>query len=129
MRRFFVVSPDPPITEVEVQFLARVRQKVERVIVVLKKTDTLEPDEVEPVASFLRDVLAEQAGPDKATPIFCLSGRCGLRVRLAGDPDTLKASGLAQLEAHLVQFLAQEKQATLRKAIVRSRHGRRWRRL
>ena len=48
----FVVSPDPPITEVEVQFLARVRQKVERVIVVLNKIDTLEPDEVEPVATF-----------------------------------------------------------------------------
>jgi GTPase SAR1 family protein len=115
----FVVSPDPPITEVEVQFLARIREKVERVIVVLNKTDTLEPDEVEPVASFLRGVLAEQAGLDKATPIFCLSGRRGLRARLAGDLDTLKASGLAQLEAHLVQFLAQEKQATLRKAIVR----------
>lgn len=34
----FVVSPDPPITEVEVQFLARVRQTVARVIVVLNKT-------------------------------------------------------------------------------------------
>jgi GTPase SAR1 family protein len=115
----FVVSPDPPITEVEVQFLARVRQNVGRVIVVLNKIDTLEPDEVEPVVTFLRDVLAEQAGLNKVSPIFCLSGRRGLRARLAGNPDALKASGLTQLEAHLVQFLAREKQATFRIAIAR----------
>jgi hypothetical protein len=57
--------------------------------------------------------------PNTATPIFCLSARRGLRARLAGDPDSLKASGLAQIEAHLAQFLAQEKQATLRTAIAR----------
>ena len=115
----FVVSPDPPITEVEVQFLARVRQMVGRVIVVLNKIDTVEPDEGVAIAGFLRGVLAEQAGLDTATPIFCLSGRRGLRARLAGDIDSLKASGLAQIEAYLTQFLAQEKQATLRTAIAR----------
>jgi GTP-binding protein EngB required for normal cell division len=115
----FVVSPDPPITEVEVQFLARVRQTVARVIVVLNKIDTLEPDERATVAAFLRDVLAEQAGLDTATPIFCLSSRNGLRARLAGDTDALEASGLAQLETHLTQFLAQEKQVTLCVAVAR----------
>jgi hypothetical protein len=115
----FVVSPDPPITEVEVQFLARVRQTVARLIVVLNKIDTLEPDELATVTAFLRRVLTEQAGLDPATPIFCLSGRRGLRARLAGDADALDASGLAELEAHLTQFLAHEKHATLRAAVAR----------
>ncbi len=89
----FVVSPDPPITEVEVQFLACVRQMVGRIIVVLNKIDTVEPDEEVQIAAFLRSVLAEQAGLDTATPIFYLSGRYGLRARLAGDTDALRASG------------------------------------
>jgi Dynamin family len=115
----FVVSPDPPITEVEVQFLARVRQTVARLIVVLTKIDTLEPHELSAVTAFLRGVLAEQAGLDTATPIFCLSGRHGLRARLAGNVAALEVSGLAQLEAHLTQFLVQEKRATLRAAVAR----------
>ena len=82
---FFVVSPDPPITEVEVQFLASVRQTVARIIVVLNKIDTVEPDERIIVEAFLRRVLAEQAGLDMTTPIFCLSGRDALRARLVGD--------------------------------------------
>jgi Dynamin family len=115
----FVVSPDPPITQVEVQFLARVRQTVAQLIVVLTKIDTLEPHELTEVTAFLRGVLAEQAGLDRATPIFCLSGRSALRARLAGDAAALEVSGLAHLEAHLTQFLVQEKQATLGAAVAR----------
>lgn len=115
----FVVSPDPPITEVEVQFLASVRQTVARIIVVLNKIDTVEPDERIIVETFLRRVLAEQAGLDMTTPIFCLSGRDGLRARLVGDSGALKASGIAELEAYLTQFLALEKQTTLRAAAAR----------
>jgi GTP-binding protein EngB required for normal cell division len=115
----FVVSPDPPITEVEVQFLARVRQTVARLIVVLNKIDTLEPNELTEATAFLRGVLAEQAGLDTTTPIFCLSGRHALRARLAEDAAALQVSGLAHLEAHLTQLLVQEKQATLRAAVAR----------
>ena len=113
----FVVSPDPPITEVEVQFLARVRHTVARLIVVLNKIDRLEPDELSEVTAYLRGVLSEQAGLNTATPILCLSARRRLRAFLAGDTAGLEASGLAQLEAHLTQFLVQEKQATFRAAI------------
>jgi GTP-binding protein EngB required for normal cell division len=115
----FVVSPDPPITEVEVQFLASVRQTVARIIVVLNKIDTVDPDERIIVEAFLRRVLAEQAGLDMTTPIFCLSGRDGLRARLVGDCGALEASGIAGLEAYLTQFLALEKQTTLRAAVAR----------
>jgi hypothetical protein len=99
--------------------LTRVRQTVARLIVVLNKIDTLDPGERGTAAAFLRRVLTEQAGLDAATPIFCLSSRQGLRARLAGDAEALRASGLAELEAHLTQFLAHEKQATLRAAVAR----------
>jgi len=64
-------------------------------------------------------VLTEQAGLDAGTPIFCLSGRRGLRARLAGDAHALEDRGLGELQTHLTQFLTHEKQATLRAAVAR----------
>jgi Dynamin family len=115
----FVVSPDPPISEVEVEFLARVRKTVARLIIVLNKIDTLESEDRVTAAAFLRRVLSEQQCAEPAVPIFCLSGRAGLRARLAGNAHAVTASGLLELEAHLVQFLTHEKLATLRVAVAR----------
>lgn len=115
----FVVSPDPPITEVEIQFLSRIRETVVRLIVVLNKVDTLEPDERETATAFLRRMLSEQAGINGETPIFRVSARGALRALEAGDAGALEASGFPALEAHLTQFLAHEKQATLHAAVAR----------
>lgn len=115
----FVLSPDPPITEVEVTFLTRIRPTVARLIIVLNKTDTLEPPELQTAATFLRRVLTEQAHLDPATPIFCLSARAACRANEAGDTDARRASGIEELAAHLTQFLAHEKRATLHAAVAR----------
>lgn len=64
----FVVSADPPITEVEVEFLKLVRQKMARVFFILNKMDYLEGDERRTAVSFLRQVLCEQVGFDSPPP-------------------------------------------------------------
>jgi hypothetical protein len=46
----------PPISEVEVEFLARVRKTVARLIIVLNKIDTLESEDRVTAAAFLRRV-------------------------------------------------------------------------
>jgi ribosome biogenesis GTPase A len=115
----FVVSPDPPITEIEIDYLARIRQTVARLIVVLNKIDILEPDEREKAATFLRNALVDHAGLDPFTPIFSLSARDGLRAKESGDFRGVEASGLAELEKHLIQFLASEKRETLNAAVAR----------
>ena len=115
----FVLSPDPPISEVESQFLARVRKTVARLIIVLNKIDTVEAEDRVTAVGFLRRVLSEQKCLEPAAPIFCLSGRRGLRTKLAGDAHALAESGLLELEAYLTQFLTHEKEATLRAAVAR----------
>jgi GTP-binding protein EngB required for normal cell division len=115
----FVVSPDPPITQVEIEFLARIRQTAARIIVVLNKIDMLEMKERDIAAAFLRRVLTEQVKLDAATPIFCLSARKALRALETGDTEAFDASGLPALEAHLTKFLATEKRATLNAAVAR----------
>lgn len=116
----FVVSPDPPITPVEVEFLARIRQTVAHLTIVLNKIDTLEPNEQSTAVAFLRGVLTEEAQLPADTPIFCLSARGALRTMQNGEDRTaLEATGFLELERRLGQFLATEKQTTLKAAIAR----------
>jgi GTPase Era involved in 16S rRNA processing len=113
-----VVSADPPITEIEIEYLARIRQTVARLIVVLNKIDLIEPHEREKAAAFLRSALVDH-GLDPFTPIFSLSARDALRAKESGDAEVFAASGFAELEKHLVQFLANEKRETLNAAVAR----------
>jgi len=114
-----VVSADPPITEIEIDYLARIRQTVARLIVVLNKIDVIEPHEREKAAAFLRNALVDHAGVDPFTPIFSVSARDALRAKESGDAEAFAASGFGELEEHLVQFLASEKRETLNVAIAR----------
>ena len=115
----FVVSADPPITEVEIDYLSRIRQTVVRLIIVLNKIDMIEPHEREKAASFLRTALVDHARLDPFTPIFSLSARDALRARESSDAESFAASGFAELEKHLVQFLENEKSETLNAAVTR----------
>jgi ribosome biogenesis GTPase A len=113
----FVVSADPPITEVEVDYLARIRQTVARLIIVLNKIDVIEPHEREKASAFLRDALVDHAGLDPFTPIFSVSARDALRAKESGNAEAFATDGFAELEKHLVQFLASEKRETLNVAV------------
>jgi hypothetical protein len=112
-----VVSPDPPITEVEIEYLARIRETVARLIVVLNKIDIVESHEREKAVTFLRDALVDHAGLDPFTPIFSLSARDALRAKESGNAEAFGVSGFAELEKHLLQFLATEKHETLNAAV------------
>ena len=115
----FVVSADPPITEIEIEYLARIRQTVARLIIVLNKIDVIELQDREKAASFLRTALVDHAGLDPFTSIFSLSARDALRAKESGNSEAFAASGFAELEKHLVQFLANEKRETLNAAVAR----------
>lgn len=113
----FVVSADPPITEVEVDFLRQVRQKVHRLFFIFNKVDYLDAAERATALDYLRRVLASQTEAAPEVPILCVSARRGLQAKLEADPERLKASGLEEIEEHLVRFLMQEKAAVLHAAI------------
>ena len=115
----FLVSADPPITEVELDFLRQVREKVPRLFFVLNKVDYLNNHELEEALAFYQDILAEQAAWNGEFPVFCISARQGLDARLCTDPEGWAASGMAQLESFLVDFLAREKFNALADAISR----------
>ena len=114
-----VVSAGPPITEIEIAYLARIRQTMARLIVVLNKIDIIEPHERQKVVAFLRDALVDHAGLDPFTPIFSLSARDALRAKESGNAEALSASGFDELENSVLEFLATEKRQILNAAVAR----------
>ena len=113
----FLVSADPPITEVEVAFLKEVRTKVPRLFFILNKVDYLSEQERQTAVEFLKKVLVEQVGIQVAAPVFCVSARTGLAARRDADASRWQQSGLAEVESHLIGFLAFEKASALAEAL------------
>lgn len=112
----FVLSADPPITEVEVEFLKAVKGKVARLIFVFNKVDYFSPDERWEAVGFLRRVLRDRVKLEGETHIFEVSARRALEARTHAAPRT-DDSGMSELESYLGDFLVAEKEAVLQDAI------------
>jgi Dynamin family len=107
----FVLSPDPPITEVELGYLDNVRRVIPKLYFALNKIDLLSPDEQDIALSFLANVLEDKLGPGRATRIFTVSAKAGLSAKQEGDGAALAASGLLELEQALADELTSEERA------------------
>ena len=115
----FVLSIDPPPTEVEIDFLRKVRLKVARIFFALNKVDYISPGDRHEAEVFILKVLREQAGIEEPVRLFPLSARLGLDAKKSGDERKVKESGLFDLEEFLKRFVAEDKAATLRGAIIK----------
>jgi GTPase SAR1 family protein len=113
----FMISADPPITQAEIEFLQTVRPKVARLFFLLNKIDYLGESELRMAEEFLKLTLLKQGGLSNNEPIFSISARQGLEAHTGQDAELWQKSGLAKVEAYLLQFLAQEKTRTLDLAI------------
>jgi len=115
----FVVSADPPITEVEVEFLKAVREKVVRLFFVMNKIDYLTDDERIRAIDFFTRVIRERVGFNGSAPIFIISARQGLEAKLEGNEQLWQTSGLERVQAQLLDFLARDKAQALQVAVAR----------
>ncbi len=115
----FVVSPDPPITEVEIEFLKEVRSRIDRVFYVLNKADYLADSDKAKLLEFLRRVLHEQTDTGSDVTILPVSARTGLEARRTEDEEQWAKSGMREIEALLLDFLVHEKESALTEAIAR----------
>ncbi|MBN1795207.1 MAG: dynamin family protein [Sedimentisphaerales bacterium] len=113
----FLVSADPPITEVEIEFLKQVRRKIPKLFFILNKVDYLNEQEKEEILSFVKKVISEQVGVEKETDIFCVSARLGLQARENNNSGLWNNSGLDKVETYLIDFLANKKTEALRQAV------------
>jgi tRNA U34 5-carboxymethylaminomethyl modifying GTPase MnmE/TrmE len=113
----FVVSADPPLTEVEAQFLQDVLPKVSRLFFIFNKMDYLNEKEKEAAVAFFIKVLKQKVPSSDNYPIFCVSARMGLESKTSNETILWSQSGLDAVEKHLVCFLLYEKTRTLLDAL------------
>ena len=115
----FLISADPPISEVELDFLRKVLSRVPKLFFILNKVDYLTEDEKQASAQFFKKILQEQGGIDGDAPLFCVSARQGMNAKMAQDKKGWTASGMAEVEEHLIEFLVRDKNDTLQSALSR----------
>ena len=115
----FLLSADPPITQVEIDFLKSVRSRVVKLFFVLNKIDYLNEGEQVAAVSFLRKVLQEQFNIKDEERVFCISSRQGLDAKLTHNDELWSNSGMAAIEQRLLNFLVKEKSQALNLALVR----------
>ncbi len=113
----FVLSPDPPITEAEAQFLRAVKDAVARIMCVLTKADLLNPTERHEMLGFMGQVVQGHAECSVPLRIFPVSALQALQARSTRSEDAWRESGLGELEAYLTRFLLAEKTEALQDAI------------
>lgn len=115
----FVLSVDPPITEVEVDYLATICRTVSRIIVVLNKVDLVESRDQDRALAFLSSVLSRRPEPQLDHRVFPVSARQALAARQSGDLDALRDSGLIALEQYIRSSLVDDKRRHLEISIAK----------
>jgi GTP-binding protein EngB required for normal cell division len=109
-----VFSIDPPITEIESQFLKSLRDEIPKLFFVLNKTDIASSVETQEIALFLE---AELERLQIASPeIFPLSARRGLQEKRQASTE-LVSSGLEIFERRLQAFFLEEKREVLVRSV------------
>ncbi len=103
----FLFSADPPLTDLERDFLKIILPVVPHVFFVLNKKDYLEADSLERVLQFNAAILKELYGEE--VRIFPISALQALNARSGGNPADYQSSGLEEFENVLKEFLIQHK--------------------
>jgi len=113
----FLVSADPPMTEVEQEFLKAVQKRVAKLCFVMNKIDYLSESELGDAMTFFANALKE-SGISNGT-IFRVSAKQGIDSRTHENATLWRESGVQELQSYLLDFLSREKSRTLELAIAR----------
>lgn len=114
----FVVSPDPPITEVEIAYLREIQKASDEIVIILNKVDLVEGGDRVRSEKFLSDTVLERAGVSTAW-FFSVSARKALAAKASGDEKGLAESGLHALERYILTFAQTKKQEVLEAAVAK----------
>ncbi|HTZ56876.1 MAG TPA: dynamin family protein [Acidobacteriaceae bacterium] len=109
-----VLSVDPPITEIESQFLQGLKEEVPKLFFILNKIDVASDEEVSHISRFLEGELSRLR--IESPEIFRLSARWALAGRRE-ETFREKPSGIETFERRLQIFLTEEKGQVLVKSV------------
>ncbi|ACM61331.1 dynamin family protein [Caldicellulosiruptor bescii] len=105
----FVLSVDPPITEVEKQFLLKIAESVDKIFFVINKCDLTNRNELEEIVTFTKNVIRDITKKENIN-IFPLSAKMALEGKVQDRREVIKKSGIEIFEEELKRFLRNEKE-------------------
>lgn len=110
-----VLSVDPPITQVESDFLERIKTDIPKFFFVLNKIDLATSVETSSISRFLLAEL-ENRLQFESPELFPLSARHTLAAKRS-PADNSSAKGLKEFEERLLEFFSEEKEQVLIRSI------------
>jgi len=108
----FVFGVDPPISQMELEFLDDIKGNSNVIFLIQNKIDMLDKRESEEALNFSRSVLIESL-KDPDLRVFPISAKLALEAREDGDDEKLIRSGYIELEKEVMNFLATGKGDTV----------------
>jgi GTP-binding protein EngB required for normal cell division len=114
----FLVSADPPLTQMEIEFLKQVQNQVARVFFILNKIDLLNESELGEVDRFIRETLISRMGYEVDLRLFHICALKGLNASKQHIDDAQwKSSGMDVIRSGVLDFMTREKYFTLSQAL------------
>lgn len=110
----FILSPDPPVTRVEAEYLADIEAHAAQTIILLTKCDLVSEQERTEAAGFIHKVLGIPRDE-----ILCISARAAIEARRRRDDRGWEESGFVELQSRLAEFMLKEKQPALDQAFAK----------
>ncbi|MEG6567503.1 dynamin family protein [Thermoanaerobacterium saccharolyticum] len=108
----FLLSVDPPISELEKEFLSKISESVKKIFFVLNKIDYVSEIELDEIIKFNENIIKEIAKNDNIT-IYPISAKLALEGKISKDEKAFKKSKAKKLETDLQNFLMTEKEKVL----------------
>jgi small GTP-binding protein len=108
----FLTSIDRPLTESELQFLTFIRRWGKKIVFVVNKIDTKEPDEIDQVVAYVDEKVRELLG--FRPTIFPVSARLALSAKLGSSPRDWTRSRFEPLEDYVFHTLSEAERMRLK---------------
>ncbi len=112
-----VLSADPPITEIELQFIVAVKPLLSLVLYVINKKDYLSCQGIQEIVGFLRETLEDKDLCQNGCEVFPVSARIGLEGRKTGQDKLWADSGMEALEKRIDTLLVNHRETLLERSI------------
>ncbi|KHO63007.1 GTPase [Thermoanaerobacter sp. YS13] len=108
----FLLSVDPPISELEKEFLSKISENVNKIFFVLNKIDYVNEMELKEIINFNENIVREITKNDNIS-IYPVSAKLALEGKISKDNKAIEKSGTQKLENDLQNFLIKEKEKVL----------------
>ena len=110
---FFVTSIDCPLTQTDIRFLGKIRERWKKEIAcILAKVDMRPEQDRVLVTDYLKSSFRELLG--FAPPVFAVSSHLARQARRDGDEALREASGLPAVERYIVENLSESRRVLLK---------------